>query len=70
MKTRRTLYRLALLSGLGLALMAAPGQEKTAAAGVCPNGVPSCTSPLNCLSYCGPNTARGCNLSHCCICGT
>ncbi len=33
MKTRRTLYRLALLSGLGLALMAVPGQENTLSTG-------------------------------------
>jgi hypothetical protein len=66
MKTRRMLSRLALLGGLGLSLLVAANQERTATALVCPGGLPECNTAANCAGFC-PGLAI-CNRAHCCVC--
>jgi hypothetical protein len=71
MKILRRLNRLALLGGLGLSLVVALGQGRSATALVCPGGAPQCSTPANCASYCQAQTGSPgaiCNRVNCCVC--
>jgi hypothetical protein len=71
MSIRRTLNLLALLGGLGLSLLVASTQERTATALACPGGAPECTTAANCVDYCLDQTGSPralCNRAHCCVC--
>ena len=73
MGSRRVWSRLALLGGIGVALVLGSGPGRAALATTCPMGGPSCTSDPVCVTYCqgvtGFTDGHHCVLStHCCRC--